>query len=73
MSLADPEALIRRIRPAAKKIHALTVPMDFFAENHEALAGLGVPVYVHGAPAHINSRELHARFERLGVSGFYLD
>lgn len=73
MDLTHPANLIQRIKPISGKLHALTVPMDFFAENHKALTGLGIPIYTHGAPANINSRELHVRFERLGVSGFYLD
>ena len=73
MDLTVPERLIRRITPVAKHIHALTVPMDYFAENHRALMTIGVPIYIHGPPANINSRELHARFKRLGAKGFYVD
>ncbi|MBI4808473.1 MAG: hypothetical protein HY799_05975 [Nitrosomonadales bacterium] len=73
MDISNPDRLTRRIAPIAKNLHALTVPMDYFAENHEALIKLGVPIYTHGPPANINSRELHARFKRFGISGFYVD
>lgn len=73
MDITSPDRLIKRIEPVATKLHALTVPMDFFAGNYQALTKMGMPIYVHGPPANINSRELHARFKRLGASGFYVD
>lgn len=73
MDLSDPERLLSRIASVAAKLHALTVPFDFFAQHHARLAKIGVPVYVHGPPSSINSRELHYRFKELGVAGFYLD
>src|SRR3989338_8312861 len=66
MDITSPDRLIKRIEPVATKLHALTVPMDFFAGNYQALTKMGMPIYVHGPPANINSRELHARFKRLG-------
>jgi glycerophosphoryl diester phosphodiesterase len=73
MDLSDPERLSSRIASTAASLHALTVPFDFFAKNHARLTKIGLPVYVHGPPSRINSRELHYRFKELGVAGFYLD
>jgi len=73
MSSKDPRRLVSRVAAMRGKIHALTVPMDYFAAHHRLLANAGVPVYVHGAPSHINSRSLHHTFMRKGAAGFYLD
>ncbi|MDT3734804.1 MAG: hypothetical protein ROZ00_01090 [Denitratisoma sp.] len=73
MDVNDPGLLVRRIAAMPNKPHALTVPMRFFSEHHKLLAGIGIPVYAHGAPAHINSMSLHDRFRRQGIAGFYLD
>jgi glycerophosphoryl diester phosphodiesterase len=73
MDLRHPDALIAQIAAVAGRLHALTVPDDFFDRYHARLVRLGVPVYVHGPPSRINSRPLHRRLRQLGVSGFYLD
>lgn len=73
MELRHPDKVLNRIGEIVHQLHALTVPFDFFARQHARLAQLGAPVYVHGPPGSINSRELHHRFRRLGVAGFYLD
>lgn len=73
MEVKDPAQLAGRLAFMKKKLHALTVPMRFFAEYHKLLVGIGIPIYVHGAPAHINSMSLHDSFRRQGVAGFYLD
>lgn len=73
MGLNDPESLLKKLAAARGSFHALTVPMHYFAAHHRALGKLGIPVYVHGSPGRINSRELQEKFRNLGVSGFYLD
>jgi glycerophosphoryl diester phosphodiesterase len=73
MDLGQPEKWLGHVAAMAERLHALTVPLDFFAKHHHRLTKLGLPVYVHGPPAHINSRALHRRLWRLGVAGFYLD
>lgn len=73
MNLRQPEAWLGDIAAIAGRLHALTVPDDFFARHHERLTALGLPVYVHGSPARINDKALHQRLRRLGVAGFYLD
>lgn len=73
MDVKDHGMLASRIAAMPRKPHALTVPMRFFAEHHKLLASIGIPVYAHGAPAHINSMSLHDRFRRQGIAGFYLD
>lgn len=73
MKVKEPGLLASRIAAMPHKPHALTVPMHFFAEHHKLLADVGIPVYAHGAPSHINSMSLHGRFRRLGIAGFYLD
>jgi hypothetical protein len=37
------------------------------------VAATGLPLYLHGGPASINSRALHMEFAQRGISGFYLD
>jgi glycerophosphoryl diester phosphodiesterase len=73
MDLGRAQRFLDRVAPIAGKLHALTVPFDFFAKHHAQLTKLGLPIYVHGPPESINSRELHHRFRQLGVAGFYLD
>jgi len=73
MDLKHPDALIAQVGAVAGRLHALTVPDDFFDQYHARLVRLGVPVYVHGPPSRINSPALHQRFRQLGVGGFYLD
>jgi len=73
MEVRDPMQLTSRLASMTGKLHALTAPMRFFAEHHKLLTGIGIPVYVHGAPTHINSMSLHNNFRRQGVAGFYLD
>jgi glycerophosphoryl diester phosphodiesterase len=73
MDLGQPEKWLGHVAAMAGRLHALTVPLDFFAKHHHRLTKLGLPVYVHGPPARINSRALHRRLWQLGVAGFYLD
>jgi glycerophosphoryl diester phosphodiesterase len=73
MNLRQPETWLGDIAATADRLHALTVPLDFFAKHPERLTALGLPIYVHGAPQHINSRKLHRRLRQQGVAGFYLD
>lgn len=73
MDLGQPANWLGDVAALAGRLHALTVPLDFFAEHHQRLTQLGVPVYVHGPPARINSRALHRRLRHMGVAGFYLD
>lgn len=73
MDTQNPEALIKKIAGLTKDLYALTVPMLFFAKHHNSLRRLEARVFVHGPPTHINSRELHTKFRRLGAAGFYLD
>jgi hypothetical protein len=73
LDLRQPEKLIARIAAASPKLHAVTAPLDFFVEHHRLFAKLKMRVYVHGDPARINSRELHARLRERGATGFYLD
>ena len=73
MNLKDAERLVGRLAPIRGDLHALTVPLDFFNRHHARLAGLGLPLYVHGEPAKINSRALHRQLREQGAAGFYLD
>ena len=73
MDLRQPEKWLGHVAAMAGRLHALTVPFDFFARHHPRLTKFGLPVYVHGPPARINSRALHRRLWQLGVAGFYLD
>jgi hypothetical protein len=53
----------------------ITMPVTWAAESEllSQIMKLGLPVYLHGRPGSINSRELHDRFAASGVAGFYLD
>jgi glycerophosphoryl diester phosphodiesterase len=73
MNLRQPETWLSDVASMAGRLHALTVPFDFFAKHHERLTSIGLPVYVHGPPQRINSRKLHRQLWRQGVAGFYLD
>lgn len=73
LNLRQPEAWLGELAAIAGRLHALTVPFDFFEKHHARLAPLGLPVYVHGPPDRINAPALHERLRRLGAAGFYLD
>lgn len=53
----------------------ITMPVTWAAESEllSQIVKLGLPVYLHGRPGSINSRELHDRFSASRVAGFYLD
>lgn len=73
MDLGQPEKWLGHVAALSARLHALTVPLEFFDKHHGRLTKLGLPVYVHGPPARINSRDLHRRLWQMGVAGFYLD
>lgn len=73
--IGRPKGLYEEIKARNSTLVGVTVPMNWAYEppTMNALAATGVPIFLHGAPANINSRSLHADFAKKGVSGFYLD
>ena len=70
-----PAALFTSLKEKREDLIGVTVPMSWaYIDNvTERLLKTGLPIYLHGAPANINSRGLHADFAAKGISGFYLD
>jgi len=68
-----PDELIALVQQ--ENIGALTITrlqaLEFGAVLRQKLPN--TPIYVHGAPASINSLELQYRLKQAGASGFYLD
>lgn len=73
MNIVDIDQFVEKVNVATDKIVGLTMPASFFAAHSANLARVKVPIYLHGGPGQINSRELHVRMKKLGVAGFYLD
>jgi len=70
-----PDALFISLKEKKSDLMGVTVPMSWAYVDSvtERLLETGLPIYLHGAPANINSRGLHADFAAKGISGFYLD
>ncbi|WP_026942979.1 PI-PLC domain-containing protein [Hellea balneolensis] len=70
-----PASLFTSLKEKRENLIGVTVPMSwaFIDSVTERLVETGLPIYLHGAPANINSRGLHADFAAKGISGFYLD
>jgi len=70
-----PAALFTSLKDKKEDLVGVTVPMSWaYVESvTERLVEIGLPIYLHGAPANINSRGLHSDFAAKGISGFYLD
>lgn len=73
MHISDIDRFVVQVNAMSDKIIGLTVPAAFFDAHQARLRKVKVPVYLHGSPDQINSRELHLRMQREGVAGFYLD
>jgi glycerophosphoryl diester phosphodiesterase len=73
--MGRPPALYKGIAARREKLVGVTLPMNWAYDpaTLESLKEIDVPLYLHGSPANINSRGLHAYFAEKGVSGFYLD
>jgi glycerophosphoryl diester phosphodiesterase len=67
--------LYEAIAKRRNELEGVTLPMNWAKDPAvlDALKATGLPLYLHGSPANINSRSLHAYFAGKGVSGFYLD
>lgn len=70
-----PHGVYAEIERRKDRLQAITVPVSWAAREGvlESLRRTGLPVFVHGAPANINSKQLQASMRERGVSGFYLD
>lgn len=70
-----PAALFKSLKEKRKDLIGVTVPMSwaYIDSVTKRLLETGLPIFLHGAPANINSRGLHADFAAKGISGFYLD
>lgn len=70
-----PAALFTSLKEKRSDLMGVTVPMSWANVESvtERLIEIGLPIFLHGAPANINSRGLHADFAAKGISGFYLD
>jgi len=70
-----PAELFTNLKEKREDLMGVTVPMSWAYVDSvtERLLETGLPIYLHGAPANINSRGLHADFAAKGISGFYLD
>lgn len=70
-----PPALFTSLKEQKGGLIGVTVPMSWaYIDNvTKRLLETGLPIYLHGAPANINFRGLHADFAAKGISGFYLD
>lgn len=70
-----PAALFKSLKEKRNDLIGVTVPMSWAYVDSvtERLLETGLPIFLHGAPANINSRGLHADFAAKGISGFYLD
>ena len=57
------------------KLAGITMPVSWTNDPKllQVITAIGPPVYIHGKPSGINSRELHLRLAAHGVAGFYLD
>lgn len=73
MQIPNPASFFKYLRDNyAHKIVGLTVPLKFYFAHTKQLTSLGIPIYIHGKPDKINSRQLHLSL-RDQVAGFYLD
>jgi len=70
-----PAELFTNLKEKREDLMGVTVPMSWAYVDSvtERLLETGLPIYLHGAPANINSRGLHTDFAAKGISGFYLD
>jgi hypothetical protein len=70
-----PASLFTDLKTKKDDLIGVTVPMSWaYVESvTERLLEVGLPIYLHGAPANINSRGLQADFAAKGIAGFYLD
>ena len=70
-----PASLFTELKAKKDDLMAVTVPMSWahIESVTTRLLETGIPIYLHGAPANINSRGLQADFAAKGISGFYLD
>ena len=68
-------AIYDTVAPHRNNLAGITLPMNWAYDPKflESVKRTGLPLYLHGSPANINSRALHAYFAERGVSGFYLD
>ena len=68
-------AFFSRLNDKTQDLIGLTAPIRWanIDSVREQLLKSGLPVYLHGAPANINSRGLQTDFAAKGISGFYLD
>ncbi len=69
------KSLYNKLPMMQQHLWGITLPMSW-ADRGNTLTRLkesGVPLFLHGSPTNINSRALHAKFEKRGVTGFYLD
>jgi len=68
-------AFFSRLNDKKQDLIGLSAPIRWanIDSVREQLLKSGLPVYLHGAPANINSRGLQADFAAKGISGFYLD
>ncbi|MBO6563332.1 MAG: hypothetical protein JJ956_01200 [Pseudomonadales bacterium] len=72
--LGNPQKFVDEIETVRGELFGITMPMNWVSDaflkqaNHWKL-----PVFLHGAPANINSRQLHHSMGLRGVNGFYLD
>lgn len=67
--------LYRRLGKRREDLVGLTVPMNWANDPRmmKVLRATRIAIYLHGSPANINSRALHATFSAKGIAGFYLD
>ncbi len=70
-----PAALFTQLKEKKEDLIGVTVPMSWahIESVTTRLLETDIPIYLHGAPANINSRGLQADFAAKGISGFYLD
>jgi glycerophosphoryl diester phosphodiesterase len=73
MNVVDVDQFVDKVNAVAGKITGLTMPVSFYALHSAKFSNIKLPIYLHGGPGQINSRELHVRMKKLGVAGFYLD
>jgi glycerophosphoryl diester phosphodiesterase len=73
MQIPDIDRFVAQVNAISDKIIGLTMPVPFFDAHSAKLAAVRVPVYLHGSPSVINSRQLHSKMRHLGAKGFYLD